>query len=299
MLVAPAALFRQPLQNTCGNTPIHQRGATLAECTTVTPERSRTAVKRKLGDFHAKNRRCCCSNEACKNLGSGPNSEFVWLPGLKKGETPQTTSARAYQMLLVLKEGDVSEVEISLNKTRKHSIRRTHFNLATDFKYHKLMTRLLPKACATFQLQLQLPLPSPPPTFPAQQPMQQQQGQQDQEGLETQQEDGTVAVLQSDALAKRLAAFYAIHNPRKLLDPSFVIDCANRYQDEPDQLEQILVRHYQVGLHSSTEQQEHQEPQEDQEHQAHQQQPPSTTASPPCTFRICTCYMYVCFLLVA
>jgi hypothetical protein len=150
-------------------------------------------------------------------------------------------------------------------KTRKHSIRRTHFNLATDFKYNKLTTRLLPTARATIQLQLQLPLPSP-----AQQPVQQK----DQEGQEKQQNEGTKDVLQPDPLAKRLAAFYAIHNPRKLLDPSFVIDCANRYQDEPDQLEQILVRHYQVGLRSLTQQQEQQQ------RQQQQPQPSSATASP-------------------
>ena len=62
----------------------------------------------------------------------------------------ETTTARAYEMLLVLKEEDVSEVERSLNRTRKHSIHRTHFSLATDFKYNKLTTRLLPTACATF-----------------------------------------------------------------------------------------------------------------------------------------------------
>ena len=160
MFVSPAALIRHPLQNTCGNTPVHQRGSSSAKCIMVTPERSRTAVKRKLGNFHAHNRQCCCSNEASKNLGSSRDSESVFLPGLKKGEMSETTTASAYEMLLVLKEGDVSEVERSLDRTRKHSIHRTHFSLATDFKYTKLTTRHLPTACATFQLQIQLPLPS-------------------------------------------------------------------------------------------------------------------------------------------
>ena len=143
-----------------------------------------------------------------------------------------------------------------------------------------LMTRLLPKARATFRLQNQHLLPSPPSTYPAQQPVlqQQRQQQQDQEGQETWQEDDTMDVLQADPLERRLAAFYAIHNPRKLLDPSFVIDCADRYQDDPNRLEQILVSHYQVGLRSLTQQQEHQEQKEQKEQQ---EQPSSTAACSP------------------
>jgi hypothetical protein len=281
MLALPATPIRLPLQKTCGNTPPRLSGSnTLVGCTanTHSPEQARPAVKRKHGDFHSRNRKCCCSNEACQALGGGRDKDFVQIPPVKAGQP--ATDSRAYKMLLTLKDGKVSEVENAFNSTKKTRpfIRKTHFNLDDDFKYFREFSRLKPAALPNFELQIRSPSPSSL-SSPTQQPIQHQEQQ---EQHETPKEDtnmmaaAPVPVPAPEPLAKRLAAFFSIHNPAKLLDPCFVVDCANHYQDKPDQLERILVSKYGSGLTSST-QQQHQQLQDT----LQVPQPPATTASPP------------------
>jgi hypothetical protein len=177
------------------------------------------------------------------------------VPSLKAGETAQSIGSRAYQIMFVLKDKQANEVESFLSKTARRFIRRTHFNLETDFNKSKLITKVKPEARPTFELQLQFPSPpsSPTPTPPPQQQQQEQDQQQEEDNL--QEEDDAAMLPPPQPLVKRLAAFYAIQNPKKLLDPSYIIECANHYQDELDQLERVLVGQYGVGLNASTQQQ--------------------------------------------
>jgi hypothetical protein len=76
--------------------------------------------------------------------------------------------------------------------------------------------------------------PSSPTTTPPPQKQQQEQDQQQEE--DNSQEEDAAILSPPEPLAKRLATFYAIQNPRKTLDPSYIIECVDHYKDEPSQL---------------------------------------------------------------
>jgi hypothetical protein len=179
--------------------------------------------------------------------------------------------------MFVLKDKQANEVESFLSKTARRYIRRTHFNLETDFNKSKLITKVKPEARPTFALQLQSPAPpsSPTTTPPLQQQQQEQEEQQEEEEGNLPEQDDTAMLPPLEPLAKRLAVFYAIQNPRKLVDPSYIIECANHYQNKPDQLERVLVEQYGVGLNASTQQQP--QPQQQPQHTSSQTLPQSTT----------------------
>ena len=48
----------------------------------------------------------------------------------------------------------------------------------------------------------------------------------------------------------RLSAFYVLHNPAKVLDPQWILDCAEDMHDQQDELEKTLINKYNEGLRS-------------------------------------------------
>ena len=282
MSALPTTPIRQPLQKTCGNTTRRLPGSNpLADCSTnsYSPEQARSAAPKRKRDFHACNRRCCCSNGACQELGTGRDLDFIQVPGLKAGETVNSTGSRAYQIMFVLKDKQAEEVESFLSTKARRFIRKSHFNLKTDFNHGRDMSRVKRGARPTFELQLQPPSPpsSPTPTTPPQQQQEQQEEQQEEEEGNLPEQDDLAILPPPEPLVKRLAAFYAIQNPRKLLDPSYIIECVNHYQDKPDQLERVLVEQYGVGLTASTQQQPQPQPQPQLQHTSSQTLQQSTT----------------------
>ena len=222
MPALPTTPIRQPLQNTCGNTPRRLPGSfAVADCSInyFSPEQARSADPKRKRDFHASNRRCCCSNRACQDLGSGRDTEFMRVPFLKNGEMANSSGSRAYQIVFALKDKKTDEVESFLSTNSRRYMRKTHFNLATDFSHARDRSTVKREARPTFELQLQSSSPPSSPTPTPTTPLQQQQDQQQQEEEEgnSLQQDDAAMLPPPDPLFKRLATFMPSRIPNNYL----------------------------------------------------------------------------------